>query len=316
MKIVFMGTPEFAVPSLTLLQHSETIEILAVITQPDRPAGRGKKLQESPVKKFAKEHNIKVFQPSKIRKDEETLNYLKNCGADAFVTVAFGQILSKEILDIPRLGTINLHGSLLPEYRGANPIQWSIINGDTITGATTMLTEEGVDCGDMLLKHEIPILLEDDTLSIAIKMANTGSRVLIDTLLGLKEGTIKPEPQDHEKATKAPKLKKEFGLIKWEETSYKIHNIIRGTKPWPMAYTYYNGKLIKIHKSFLPPISDENGQPEPGTIKEVCKESIQVYTGDGFIDIVDLQPPNKAVMSATAWARGARLKPGDRFLNS
>lgn len=314
MKIVFMGTPEFAVPSLKLLFYSDAIEILAVITQPDRPAGRGNKLQESPVKKFAIENNIKIFQPEKIRKDLVTLNYLKNCPADAFVTVAFGQILSKEILDIPRLGTINLHGSLLPEYRGANPIQWAIINGDTITGATTMLTEEGVDCGDMLLKHEIPILLDDDTITIAVKMANTGSRVLLDTLLGLNEGTIKPEPQNHELATKAPKLNKDSGKINWDNTSYSIHNLIRGTKPWPMAYTHFGGMLLKIHKSSLPPLTDEQKAPA-GKIKSISKDIIQVYTGDGYIDIIELQPPNKPVMNAAAWARGARLEAGSSFVS-
>ncbi len=311
-----MGTPEFAVPSLRLLHHAELIDVIAVITQPDRPAGRGKKLQISPVKQYALENEIFYLQPSKIKNDKEVIDYLKNSNADAFVTVAFGQILSKEILDIPPLGTINLHASLLPEYRGPNPIQWAIINGDKKTGVTTMLTEEGIDCGDILIKHEVPILLDYDSIKLTRDISNIGARVLADTVLGLCQGTITPVKQDHSKATKAPKLKKEKGNISWNDTTLNIHNIIRGTRPWPGSYTSFNGKIIKINKSFMPGISDDNKEFKPGSIINITKTAIQVRTGDGYIELLELQPPNKPVMPAKDWARGARVKPGDMFIQT
>lgn len=313
MKIVFMGTPEFAVPSLNLLYHSEIIDVIAVITQPDRPSGRGHKLTPSPVKTFALENDIPVFQPVKIRNDPETINLLKHSNADAFVTVAFGQILSKEILDIPPLGTINLHASLLPKYRGPNPIQWAIISGETTTGLTTMLTEEGVDCGDILIATEIPILMDYDAAHLTKTMSNLGSRLIVDTLLGLYEGSIAPTKQDHTQATHAPKLKKDTGKIQWGLTTWKIHNLIRGTLPWPGAYTYYNDQLIKIHSSYIPCLSEEKKEHEAGTIKAFSKSALQVFTGDGYIDIIDVQPPNKPVIKAVDWARGARVSVGERF---
>jgi methionyl-tRNA formyltransferase len=313
MKIIFMGTPEFAVPSLKLLYFAEAVEVLAVLTQPDRPKGRGKKLQPSPVKQFALEHDIPVYQPARLRKDQETLNFLKSSGADIFVTVAFGQILSKEVLDIPPYGTVNLHASLLPKYRGANPIQWAIINGDTSTGITTMLTEEGVDCGDMILKQEIPISLETDTIQLSKEMSEIGARVLLESLLGLYEGAITPVKQDHEQATKAPKLTKEKGNINWEETTYNIHNLIRGSKPWPGSYTSFNDSTLKVSTSSIPVSSEKEPGEEPGMIKEISKHAIRVTTGDAYIDIVMIQPPNKAVMKAVDWARGARVQPGDKF---
>lgn len=313
MKIVFMGTPEFAIPSLKLIHSCDMVDIIAVVTQPDRPAGRGKKLKASPTKEFALEHGINVLQPEKIRKDQEVLDFLRTCNADAFVTVAFGQILSKEILDMPKLGTVNLHASLLPDYRGPNPIQWSIINGDEVTGVTTMLTDVGVDSGDMLLKQEMPISLDTNAEVLTRTMASLGARVLLDTILGLYENSIKPTPQEHEKATKAPKLNKEDGKIDWTNPTIKIHNLIRGTRPWPGAYTFFNGDLLKVHASYMNYLYDDDQEKTPGVIKEIDNKSIKVFTGDGYIELHQVQPPNKPAMKAVDWARGARVKPGDKF---
>lgn len=316
LKIIFMGTPEFAVPSLQVLYYSDLIEILSVITQPDRPAGRGGQIKISPIKELANKLSIPVFQPDQIKKDNDIINYLKNCKADAFVTVAFGQILSKEILDIPKLGTINLHASLLPKYRGPNPIQRAVINGDLETGITTMLTNEGVDTGDILLMQQIPILIDYTSVGLSKLISNLGARLLADTVIGLFEGAITPKVQDNSLSCKAPKLKKEDGLINWGNTTFNIYNLIRGSKPWPGAYTYYKDSLIKIHSSFIPCIKDEIIKHEPGTIINITDNAIQVSTLDSYIDIINIQPSNKPIMNATEWARGARISKGDKFISN
>lgn len=313
MKIVFMGTPSFALPSLQLLYYADAFDILAVITQPDRPAGRGNKVISSPVKDFATRHEITTYQPEKIKKDKELIEILKNLKPDMLVTVAFGQILSKEILEIPPFGTINLHASMLPKYRGANPIQWAIINGDERTGVTTMITEESVDSGDMLMSQDLPILIDYDTKHLSRLMASLGSRILGDTLVAFYEGSLKPVKQNHNEATMAPMLKKEMGKIDWSKSTWTIHNLIRGTKPWPGAYTYFKGDVLKIHTSFIPPIKDEPVQSQPGMIKRIAQKFIQVYTGDTYIDIIEVQPSNKPILNAGDWARGARLTTKDMF---
>lgn len=313
MKIVFMGTPMFALPSLEEIHKNEQLEVLAVVTQPDRPAGRGKKLQMSPVKQFALENDIKVLQPKRIRKDQECLDYLKSCGADAFVTVAFGQILSKEVLDIPKIGTINVHASLLPELRGPNPIQWSIINGDKKTGITTMLTDVGIDDGDMLLKEECEIPIDMDANELAIEMSNVGAKLLVKTLLGVDNGTIRPQTQDHDKATKAPKLEKDFGKVDWNLPILQIHNIVRGTRPWPGAFVEFQGNILKIHKTQLTESYEKTQELEPGIIIDITKNSIMVTADDGIIEIVEVQPPNKSKMNAGDWARGARIRCGTKL---
>lgn len=316
LKVIFMGTPEFAVPSLQVLYYSDLIEIISVITQPDKPAGRGGQIKIPPIKQLANKLSIPVFQPYKIKNDKELINYLINSDADAFVTVAFGQILSKEILDIPKLGTVNLHASLLPKYRGPNPIQWAIINGDQETGITTMLTNEGVDTGDTLLMQKIPILIDYTSLGLSKLMSKLGARLLADTVIGLFEGAITPKAQDNNIFTKAPKLKKEDGLINWENTTFNIYNLIRGSKPWPGAYTYYKDSLIKIHSSFIPCIKDEIIKQEPGTIVKITDKAIRVCTLDSYIDIINIQPANKPIMNAAEWARGARISKGDKFINN
>lgn len=315
MKIVFMGTPSFALPSLQLLYFADAFDILAVITQPDKPAGRGNKVIPSPVKDFALKHEIPIYQPTRMRKDKELIDILKKIKPDMFVTVAFGQILSKEILDIPPFGTINLHASMLPKYRGPNPIQWAIINGEPRTGVTTMLTAEEVDSGDILICQDLPILPDYDTRYLSRLLASLGSRILGDSLISFYEGYLKPKKQNHTEATMAPMLKKEMGLVNWNKPTWEIHNLIRGTKPWPGTYTYFRGEILKIHTSSVPVIIDEYNHEEPGTIKKQCKKIIQVYTNDGYIDIIDVQPPNKPIINAGDWARGARLADNDKFMS-
>jgi methionyl-tRNA formyltransferase len=246
MKLVFLGTPEIAVPSLEFFINKEDIEVLAVVTQPDKPAGRGHKLTAPPVKVIAEQFGIKVYQPIFIRKDLELISILKELKPDFFITVAFGQILSQEILDIPKIGTINMHASLLPKYRGANPIQWAIINGDKVTGITTMLTDIGVDTGPMLLKKEIEITENMNAVELAEIISKTGPQLLYDSMTGLVNKTVIPIPQNHEEATHAPKLKKEDGKINWQDSALNIHNKVRGMKPFPGTYTFYKDDQIKI----------------------------------------------------------------------
>ena len=315
MKIVFLGTPAIAVPSLEFFINKEDIELLAVITQPDRPSGRGMKLQPSPVKQLAEQHNIKVYQPKLIRKDEKLIKLLKELKPDAFIMVAFGQILSQEILDIPRIGTINLHSSLLPKYRGPNPIQWAIINGEKTTGITTMLSDAGVDTGPMLLKEEIPITNDMDTIELCNQIANKGPIMLYESLIGLNNNTLTPAPQPEEGVSYAPKLTKEDGKIDWSRTSQEIHNQVRGMKPFPSTYTFFKDDLIKIIKTELSEnkvIPDFNGS---GQVLDILKNGFRVATGDGEIIIRELQPTCKKPVCAGSWCNGARIQPGDRFDN-
>lgn len=311
MKLVFFGTPEIAVPSLRYLIDKKDIEVAAVITQPDKPSGRGQKLTPSPVKIVALENNIQIYQPKSIRKEAELLNLLRELKPDIFITVAFGQILSQEVLDIPRLGTVNLHASLLPKYRGANPIQWSIINGDKVTGVTTMLTDIGIDTGDILLKEEILIDDEINSQDLYDKIAELGPELLYKTITALDNDEIKRIKQNHEESTHAPKLKKEDGQINWNTEARSLHNKIRGMQPWPSAYCFYKNNLIKIVKS---EIYEENVKNlSVGKIKSIIKEGLVVSTTDGDILLTQLQPQGKKAMDAASWANGARVTAGDEF---
>lgn len=311
MKLVFFGTPEIAVPSLRYLIDKEDIEVAAVITQPDKPSGRGHKLTPSPVKIVALENNIQIYQPKSIRKEAELLNLLRELKPDIFITVAFGQILSQEVLDIPRLGTVNLHASLLPKYRGANPIQWPIINGDKVTGVTTMLTDIGIDTGDILLKEEIQIDDEINNQDLYDKIAELGPELLYKTITALDNDEIQRIKQNHEESTHAPKLKKEDGQINWNTKARSLHNKIRGMQQWPSVYCFYKDNLIKIIKS---EIYEENVKNlSVGKIKSIIKEGIVVSTTDGDILLTQLQPQGKKSMDASSWANGARVKIGDEF---
>lgn len=303
-RIVFLGTPMFSVPCLKDLMAADGIALLAVITQPDKPAGRGQKLTPPPVKTLADEAGVTVFQPQSLKKDTELLDWLRRERPDFLVTIAFGQILSQAVLDIPRYGTVNVHASLLPEYRGANPIQQAVLDGKTETGLTTMLTDIGVDTGDMLLKQTTPIGPDETTGELTIRLSALAGPLLIDTLRGVKGGTVIPQPQDHEKSTHAPKCRKEDARLDWALPAPTLHNRIRGFNPWPMAFGEINGERIKIVQSRLPE-TETTPQAEPGTIIGVLKDRIRIATGQGAIDVLTLQPPGKKPMNAADWARGA-----------
>ncbi|EKE04553.1 MAG: hypothetical protein ACD_20C00051G0019 [uncultured bacterium] len=314
MKIVYLGTPEIAVPSLEYFIKRDDVEVLAVITQPDRPAGRGHKVIPPPVKIMAETNAIPVFQPRLIRKDEELINRLRQLKPDAFIMVAFGQILSKELLDIPRLGTINLHSSLLPKYRGANPIQWAIINGDKVTGITTMMSDVGVDTGPMLLKKEIEIPENMDACELSDIMAHIGPQMLYESMIRLDNGTVTPIPQNDAEATYASKLNKEDGKINWDESAEIIHNKVRGMKPWPATTTNFKECMIKIIETELEKDNKEKVNTENfGLIVGIIDSGIKVITGDGAIIIKKLQPAGKKVIDASCWYNGARVQKGDRF---
>ena len=246
MRVIFMGTPNFAVPSLeALLQHHE---VVLVVTQPDKPKGRGKKIAFSPIKECALQHNIPVLQPAKVR-EPEFVERLWEYQPDLIAVTAFGQILTEDILSIPKYGCINVHGSLLPKYRGAAPMQWAIIDGETVTGITTMYMAKGLDSGDMLLKEEVEITPEDTFATVHDKMAVVGANLLVETLQKLENGTLQREEQNHDAATYAPMLTKETGHIDWSKTAKEIINLIRGLNPAPAAYVIYENEVLKIFKA-------------------------------------------------------------------
>lgn len=300
-KIVFFGTPDIGLKSLEYLFNCDTIEVQAVVTQPDKPAGRGHKLQMSPIKKFALEHNIPVFQPKSIRKEPEIQEELKKLAPDFFVTFAFGQILSQEVLDIPRFETINLHASLLPKYRGANPIQRAIINGDKETGICTMITELGLDCGDVCQKLVIPISDDMNCEELWNEIAEKSPQMLEKTLIGLKNNTLIPQKQCEDGLCMANKLTKEECLIDWTKTNTQIHNLVRGICRCPSAYFMFNGKIIKVIES--QPI---DGSAEPGIIANYSKEGLDIGCGEGLLRLVKIKPEGKGEMLAKDWYNGVK----------
>lgn len=293
MKIVFMGTPEFAVPSLDMLvKKGYTVE--AVITQPDKPKGRGKRVTPPPIKEYAQKKSIPVLQPEKV-KDSGFVAVLKKLKPDLIITAAYGKILSKDILDIPPLGCINVHGSLLPKYRGAAPIHWAIINGETVSGITTMFTDEGMDTGDILLKKEVEITDEMTAGELHDILSVVGADVLEDTLKKLENGTLRRIKQCDEKATYAPIIKKDTGLINWTKSAIEIHNLVRGTNPWPTAFTFYKKKRMKIWKTKV--IDDRSSGTKPGTICMACKDGLLVSAGTGILKVLEIQFDSCRTMS-------------------
>ncbi|MDS1004238.1 MULTISPECIES: methionyl-tRNA formyltransferase [Clostridium] len=303
--IVFMGTPDFAVQSLKKL--IEEFSVKAVFTQPDRPKGRGKKLAMSAVKEVALENNIEVYQPIKLKNDEICIKKLKEIDPDFIIVVAFGQILSKEVLDIPRYGCVNLHASLLPKYRGAAPINWAIIKGEDESGNTTMFMDEGLDTGDMLLKNKVKI--EEDMTAGELHdiLMETGAELLVSTINGLKEGTIEKEKQKSENIIYASMLNKQMAKIDWSKTSKEINLLIRGLNPWPVAYTQYKNEIMKIYSSR---ILKENSNKNPGTILNVSKEGIKVATEDGILSITTIQFPGKKPMKVEEYIKGHTIEEG------
>lgn len=307
MKIVFMGTPEFAVPSLKKI--IDTFGVECVFTQPDKPKGRGKKIAYSPVKEVALEHNIKVLQPIKLKNDEEAVKYLKDLKPDFIIVVAFGQILTKEVLDIPKYGCINLHASLLPMYRGAAPLNWAIIKGEKKSGNTTMLMDVGLDTGDMLLKDEVEITEDMTAGNLHDILMERGADLLIKSMEGLYNGTITPEKQSEE-TFYAKMLNKELALINWNNSAKDIHNLIRGLNPWPIAYTNYEDKPMKVYES---QVLGEDSKKEPGTIVSVSKEGMKVATKEGTLLIKKIQFPNGKPLTIEQYINGNEIKINNRL---
>ena len=303
LKVIFLGTPKIACNTLTELSKRDDIEICCVVSQPDRPAGRGNKLTPPPVKVLAQELGYDVFQPASIRKDAELINKLKNYVADFFITFAFGQILSQEVLDIPKIGTVNVHASLLPLYRGANPIARAIADGQKETGVTTMLTSLGVDEGDIVLTEKIDITDNMTTAELGEKISDIAPDILHRSLLGLANKEITPTKQNHALATFANKFSKEETFIDFNKPAKKLHNLVRALAPKPAAKTYYNGVLIKLLET--EPL-EETTTKAPGEIIKKDKAGIYVSTGNGVLLIKKLQPESKKEMPATSWACGIK----------
>lgn len=300
-KVVFFGTPYIALKSLDYLYYSAEIDVVGVVTQPDKPAGRGQKLSQSCIKKFALEHDIPVFQPVSIRKEPDVIEALKKLEPDFFVTFAFGQILSQEVLDIPKFETINLHASLLPRYRGANPIQRAIINGDKETGICTMITELGLDCGDICMKEHIDIPETMTCEDLYLKISEDSPKLLEKTLIDLYNGNLKPTPQCEDGVCIAGKLKKEETQIDWNNSAENIHNLVRGIYKSPSAYFMFNGKIIKVLESKV--------VKECGTCGEVLrptKDGVLMGCGEDCLLLIKVKPEGKGEMLARDWFNGVK----------
>ena len=315
MRIVFMGTPDFAVSILDAVKDAGH-EICAVVTQPDRPKGRGGALAMSDVKKRALELGLPVLQPERVRGNAEFADALRRMHPDVIVVAAFGQILPKDILELPRLGCINVHASLLPKYRGSAPIQQAVLNGDEYAGVTTMQMGEGLDTGDMLEKAQIKLHPDETGGSLFDRLAGVGADLIVSTLKKAEDGTLHPEPQDDALASYAGMLDKKSGRIDWSKPAIVIERLIRGMNPWPTAYTYRDGKMLKIWRAV--PISPEEMQvlPEgviPGDCVILRKDSFAVLTGEGVLRILEVQPEGKKRMAADAYLRGYPVAVREHF---
>lgn len=306
MKIVFMGTPDIAVGCLQKI-IDEKHEILGVVTQPDKPIGRGKKIGMPPVKELALKYDIPVYQPIKAR-DKGFVEVLKNLNPDLIVVVAFGQILSKEILDIPSLGCVNVHVSLLPKYRGAAPINWVIINGEEKTGVTTMYMDEGLDTGDMILTCEFELNDEITAGELHDIMKEKGALLLKETIDLIDKGKAPRIPQNHEEFTYAPIMSKALGQIDFSKSARDIHNLVRGVNPWPSAYTTYKGQTMKVWKT---KVLNETSDKHPGTILKVDKEGIRVSTNDNILLIKEIQMPGKKRVLVEEYIKGNNIETGE-----
>ena len=333
MRIIFFGTPQFAVPSLEKLLSHPDFTVVATVTQPDKRRGRGNQLTPSPIKKIALDHEIPVFQPTRIKKNADTLDYLEQAEADAFVVVAYGQILSPKILAMPRLGCINVHGSLLPKYRGAAPIQWSLFHGDRQTGITTMLMDKGMDTGPMLLKREVDIALLDNAWDIASNLAETGADLLIETLLKLDQGEITAIAQESSAATYAPRIEKSDYDIDWSKPAMAIHNQVRGF--YPVCSTQLRGKRLKLMATL--PLATESDSSLPAEFESIVKQLTDfsqakttpgevltvvknvgpiVATGEGLLLLREVQLAGKRPQSGWDFVNGTRLMAGERLIAS
>lgn len=308
-RVVFMGTPEFAVPSLDALLDAG-YQVVGVFTQPDRPAGRGKKLTACPVKARALERGCEVFQFEKVRMPEGVAQ-LKALEPDVIVTAAFGQILTQEILDIPQHGVVNVHASLLPRHRGSAPINWCILQGEKTAGVTTMLTERGIDTGDMLLKAETEIGELETAGELTVRLSEMGGRLLTETLEKYLSGELKPIPQDEAASTYEPMLDKDMGLIDWTKSAAEIACQVRGLNPWPCAFTDYAAGRLKV---YLAKPAELTSDAAPGTvIASGAKEGLIVACGEGCLELLEIQAPNAKRMTAKAYLMGKKIDVGTRF---
>lgn len=322
MKIVFMGTPDFAVGALEAIIDAG-YQVTAVVTQPDKPKGRGKEIQISPVKKCALAHGIPVLQPVKIRTAEE-VKRLRAYEADIFVVAAFGQILSEEILNMPSFGCVNIHASLLPKYRGAGPIQWAIIDGEKETGVTIMQMDKGIDTGDMLFKTVVPIDERETGDSLHDKLAAAGAKLIVEALSKIECGEVRPQKQNDADACYAKMLKKSMGKIDWNQSADVLDRLIRGLISWPGAFTVFRGKILKIWKEEAvceePEMwgaqtgSEEPGESEePGTVVKVGKDAFYVRAGEGFLKVLEVQPEGKKRMAVRDFLLGYPVKTGEKL---
>ena len=311
MNIVFLGSSGFAVPALKALLRAKQ-RIACVVTQPDRKKGRGLHVEGTPVKQAAFEAGLQIFQPQKIN-TPEAIEFLKKFSPDLFVVIAYGQILEKSVLAIPKIFCINAHASVLPKYRGAAPISWAIINGEDSTGVSIMKLDESMDTGPVIRSKEINIKDDDTVISLEQRLSELAAELVIDSLTLIDENRYQLIPQDESKATFAPKLKKQDGLIDWKKQAIQIHNLIRGCLAWPGAFTYYNGKLIKIYKARVTRATGQQGTIKPGEVAEVSKNGILILTGKDYLCIDELQPEGKKKMSVEEFIAGHEVVAGSRL---
>jgi methionyl-tRNA formyltransferase len=309
MILVFCGTPQFAVPTLeSLVAASHSVPL--VVTQPDRPRGRGMELAASPVKDAAIRLGVPVVQPAAIKNNAEFRGQLEALHPDAIIVVGYGRIIPQWMIDLPRHGNLNLHASLLPKYRGAAPIQWAVANGESITGVTTMRIDAGLDTGDILMQREMAILPDDTAETLAPRLASDGAELMIETLRGLETGQVKPTPQDHSRATLAPILKKEDGRMDFSRSAYELFNRMRGFRPWPGAFTTFKGKNMQVHRA--EPVQSADGLPQGSTALQDAR--LVVGCGqDTALNLIEVQLDGKRRMSAQEFINGYRPKPGDRL---
>ncbi|MBI4446940.1 MAG: methionyl-tRNA formyltransferase [Acidobacteria bacterium] len=311
MKIVFLGTPDFAVPSLKGLLESH-YHIAAVITQPDRPAGRGQQLATPPVKRLAAAYKVPVFQPEKIRGNPEALQLLQRVQPDLNVVVAFGQILPREFFAFPPLGTLNVHASLLPFYRGADPVTHTILRGETETGVTIMRIDEGMDTGDILAQRHVPIGENMTAGELEVILSEEGAQLLVETIPHYASGEISPVPQDSHRASYAPRVKKEDAQIDWRRSAQEVHNHVRAYNPWPGAFTSFRSITVKIWRSEK--LSDHSGSSgTPGKVLDISPKGILVQCGSGSLMLKELQMPSRSRIGAHDFANGVDLKTGEFF---
>ncbi len=309
MRVLFMGTPDFSVPTLKAIIEAGH-EVVGVVTQPDKPKGRGKQMQKTPVKAFAEENGLSVYQPEKV-KDPAFLELAASLAPDVMVVVAFGQILPKAILELPKYGCINVHASLLPKLRGAGPIQWSIINGDEKSGVTTMQMDVGLDTGDMLLKTEVAIEADETGGSLHDKLSEAGASLLIETLDAIESGSVSATPQVETEASYAPMLDKTLGNIDWKKTAEEIERLIRGLNPWPSAYTRIGGKLLKIWSAEVVELDEQ--KDVPGTVLTAEEGILMIQCGENALLVRELQLEGKKRMDVDDFLRGHTVEKGIRL---